>query len=174
MTVYGQQEKETQVESGAPTMSLYKIGPHPALPQPMARLTNQQIEIEGAGCRLTGLTLITTTPHCQILPMCSNATTTTSSHKHPYSVPGFGGKTLPHRTCLQQKKSMQSKTTTFITSSAAKCCNIINESNSRPICDPPPESSLSRRATPASQANRFAGVEALDILQGAGIGTFSK
>ncbi|KNC33849.1 hypothetical protein FF38_14049 [Lucilia cuprina] len=104
---------------------MHKTPPSPA---------RQHLEMSAATCQMPGLTIISTAPRCQMLPLL--AAGTTAQKEHVASVETFIGagagaggnnstlerKTAQHLACMQQQQQHINSSN----SPASRCCNILS------------------------------------------------
>lgn len=112
---------------------MHKTPPSPA--------RHHTLEMSAASCQMPGLTIISTAPRCQMLPLLAATNAATQQHSVETFIGGAGGgntSTLErkaHLQCLQQQQQQQqqhqmknlqtSLATATITSPATRCCNIL-------------------------------------------------
>lgn len=117
---------------------MHKTPPSPA--------RHHTLEMSAASCQMPGLTIISTAPRCQMLPLLAATNAATQQHSvetfigsAAASGGGGGGNTSTlerkaHLQCLQQQQQQQqhqmknlqtSLATATITSPATRCCNIL-------------------------------------------------
>uniref|UniRef100_A0A1I8PF54 Uncharacterized protein n=1 Tax=Stomoxys calcitrans TaxID=35570 RepID=A0A1I8PF54_STOCA len=90
ISFYTNHEKESELSSSAPPL-MHKTPPSPA--------RRQQLEMSAATCQMPGLTIISTAPRCQMLPLLagggSSAASQQEQHHHVASVETFIGPPPP-------------------------------------------------------------------------------
>ncbi|XP_065356494.1 uncharacterized protein LOC135950898 [Calliphora vicina] len=126
---YTNHEKESESCAAAPPL-MHKTPPSPA---------RQHLEMSAASCQMPGLTIISTAPRCQMMPLLAAAGTATQQ-EHVASVETFIGtagggggnnstlerKASTHLACMQQQQHQHINLQTSAASSpATRCCNIL-------------------------------------------------